>query len=981
MATFEELFNSNVLEVIAPQTSLEFPAGYTGDRATEWLSRLRADPTDRKVAFFDENIDLLLIIRFPTSGIDTERSDGGKPPMHLLSFLAHLQIAYDASYISPSAPPVNVPEIQRPPIPLRTTSMNQVKPAALLAVSHPSIFPPSTPHPIPSAAESDRQYVQAQGTPLSSGIWGEQKIARARESSDAFALLWNDQNDEWVAVYRMSVLVRFMNTRFPDPLLSLTVSATLREKALPVTPARRTLSSMIEEAGGLPGLVNPMSPARPSGIVGKEDEDDELLLGLEEINLLEGLQADPTFTSSDDPPLNLPSTRLGPKTRHDAFSLPPVPPSSASSQHHGARPPSSYGKPSHMVAGATFRKSYRKTMKVVSGFHVRMRTVFVPHFLLPRNGKSKQQLTDGNGSKVTAAADSEDEEDEYAREQRETGNEEHTVILSVEIENSFPDTPADSLLNFSFEIERADVTVSGTGAKTVLVSWGDNDTVFPLYIAPREQVNLLYAVSFLRGPELDECPVPPPSGPRAGSRTSLSAAGKRGSMQTAASSQDMHRSVSINISVRPFERAPESETITYPTKVYKSYWSCKLNFSSALTIPSAAPSEADPTELTVLPTPASPFPTVPASAPPTVTSPPASRPMSLQGQSVAGNKRYTLSALESPASASQVRKAKSPVNYQGPTAMLNPANQPQLPAQGPMTPTSSPTSGGMLNVPGNRGSLPPSVGLQSLYARSPAPTTTTYDMPAPDTYFSFSALGAGSAGQVTGFPIVEEPGTPRTPAYPAYPGSPLPVPPTPFWQAPLSQQNASAPGPSVDMRRDRQSILPTPGVNVLGFPTSAELGAEVEAEAEAGAEPIIVSVGLLSTARESKSKSRRDGEIYPLDQFTLDIFVFNQSSWTRRFEVSHPDERRRRRKGRTEKRKKGAIDGPGIVPLENRVRIGPLLPSTCQSVRMDFLALTPGVHPIDELVLTDVQSGYTMHLRSVIDVVVHEPPVEPTEPS
>lgn len=41
----------------------------------------------------------------------------------------------------------------------------------------------------------------------------------------------------------------------------------------------------------------------------------------------------------------------------------------------------------------------------------------------------------------------------------------------------------------------------------------------------------------------------------------------------------------------------------------------------------------------------------------------------------------------------------------------------------------------------------------------------------------------------------------------------------------------------------------------------------------------------------------------------------------------------------------------------------PLLPSTCQSVRMDFLALAPGVHSIDTLTLTDVQTGFTMNLR------------------
>ena len=43
----------------------------------------------------------------------------------------------------------------------------------------------------------------------------------------------------------------------------------------------------------------------------------------------------------------------------------------------------------------------------------------------------------------------------------------------------------------------------------------------------------------------------------------------------------------------------------------------------------------------------------------------------------------------------------------------------------------------------------------------------------------------------------------------------------------------------------------------------------------------------------------------------------------------------------------------------------PLLPATCQSVRMDFLALAPGVHSIDTLTLTDIQSNFTMDLRCV----------------
>jgi len=40
---------------------------------------------------------------------------------------------------------------------------------------------------------------------------------------------------------------------------------------------------------------------------------------------------------------------------------------------------------------------------------------------------------------------------------------------------------------------------------------------------------------------------------------------------------------------------------------------------------------------------------------------------------------------------------------------------------------------------------------------------------------------------------------------------------------------------------------------------------------------------------------------------------------------------------------------------------------------MDFLALTPGVHSVQALTLTDIETGYAVNLRSVADIVVHEP--------
>ena len=49
----------------------------------------------------------------------------------------------------------------------------------------------------------------------------------------------------------------------------------------------------------------------------------------------------------------------------------------------------------------------------------------------------------------------------------------------------------------------------------------------------------------------------------------------------------------------------------------------------------------------------------------------------------------------------------------------------------------------------------------------------------------------------------------------------------------------------------------------------------------------------------------------------------------------------------------------------------PLRPSACQSVRMEFLAVLPGVHSIDTLTLTDTESGFSINLRYVSVLFYH----------
>ena len=152
----------------------------------------------------DENLDYLLTIRLPPPADQDLANADPLPPSHLLSFLSHLQISYETSYISPSsaAPdPINSSRLSMPPP--RNSSMQRNRPGHLLG-GHPSIFPPHTPNPIPSAADSDLKYVQSQGTPLVSAIWGESQ----KHDKEAFALLWDSAENEWLAVYKMSILVR-----------------------------------------------------------------------------------------------------------------------------------------------------------------------------------------------------------------------------------------------------------------------------------------------------------------------------------------------------------------------------------------------------------------------------------------------------------------------------------------------------------------------------------------------------------------------------------------------------------------------------------------------------------------------------------------------------------------------------------------------------------------------------------------------------
>ena len=594
-------------------------------------------------------------------------------------------------------------------------------------------------------------------------------------------------------------------------------------------------------------------------------------------------------------------------------------------------------------AHPTLRKSYRKTLQTASGFRVRMRTVFVPYVLLPETAGTIDDL----------------DEEEKEKDRREAGNEEKTVVLCVEVENS-----GDLGMMAGFMVEKVDVSIGGEGAKATLIGWGDQGFTadaakgtFPLRIGPLAQYNLLYAVTFMRSPEeIDGF-----SFARKPNEPSLI--------------PDLQRAVTINIFGKPYfppssaakSLIPDTGTLLYPTHTFSSRWNCVLDLAAQQSQPIDIHDNNDPTSNypSVLPEPASPFPAFAlySSNTPVMYSA-GSTP---QYSATAGSRRFTLV----PGSNFAGRTIKNIAREQSPIPSGRPSSQIAM---------SNPASAAQ-------------------YLRSPTTYSAPPAPPMPLSIQPISGLPQASESEDDHGGIPSGMDTPITPAYPAFPSKSA-LPPTPMSQRPVAPVGQGNVGQSVEIRRERgvgaggefgSGALPqTPLPFVSGAFGEQKMLAKLH-ESSASGENIIVSVGLLPLANPRKQENEvvlGPGKIYPLDTFTLDIFVFNQSLWPRRFEVTCPDRRRRRRggvelgvyEGGSEAMRK--MGYPGVLPLESRIRIGcvtrmihdklfvlnlisysPLRPSACQSVRMEFLAVSPGVHSIDALTLTDTESGFSTNLR------------------
>ncbi|KAJ3975352.1 TRAPP trafficking subunit Trs65-domain-containing protein [Lentinula raphanica] len=720
--SFEELFTSSELDVIVPESSITFPPGPDAD---DWLDQLNS--IDRKEAFFDEHLQTLFTLRVHHQPQSQEPSiEPPEPSRLLLDFLAHVQILLEASYISPitpnddnseytvSASPLPSSRLNPSSPPPRTSSIKKpthlnltglLSPNSGSASHHPSILPPSTPNPTPASAAVDQRYLQAEGVVLTSRIWGQDgsgsgtglldrktkvdEKSQETEGGEGFYLLWSKRDQVWVAVYRTVLNIAFLRLNFDSPLLSLTFSATLRDKPLTVGSSKNPLATYLKSIDGIltPADTNiPTSPSTPVNANSASHLAQELseleANSISEINLLSGLYAGPTFAPASSagrqPPsstsntptgtptssqittetvefstdLTLSTTRLGPISRAKLFALPPIEPETPTSSAmitptplpgQSALPSALTSTPGHFrqhtIGGRgkpVLRKSFRKILETASGFKVRMRTVFVPAVLLDEAGENEADFEDiglenqdNKDATIDDGAEGSDN-DEEDPDRLTSGASERTVVLCVEIETEGDPfyRPADAP---DFVVEKVDISITGSaagggkeeGATARLIGWdtanslirkasarkklpktSESPTSFPLYLAPHEQHNLLYAVSFLHSPQEDAAldgvglAASLTTGLGMNALPSAGVLGPNGGVKANSSDKALQRGVTIEVygkpcythhsNTHPVNNAADAgkpKAYHYPTPTFISRWNCVLDLSLSQHVP------------------------------------------------------------------------------------------------------------------------------------------------------------------------------------------------------------------------------------------------------------------------------------------------------------------------------------------------------------------------------------------------------------
>ncbi|KAG9103981.1 hypothetical protein FRC06_006420 [Ceratobasidium sp. 370] len=582
MTSPEQLFNALKLQIFAPDEVLPLPEPSQG---VSWIHELEALP-ERPAAYFDEHLQFYLVVKAPSKPAG---GPGPTPPLYLLNFLVYLQVVIEAIYVPSYTPAYGGGAAARPPTKLRlpqppgASSLNiptQSSPLrnSVQNLSRPApLQPPETPNPLPMMSDGERVLGRTDmGIAVQSYFWGEendgQRKVGVQDGKPSFRLLWLPEEDSWAMVYRLEVTVEYLRVRMQDPVLCLTASTTLRDKPMSATPQRQELIELFKGAGGVYDVVK----SRVNGNVPPKDEDvdvDDVVYGLEEVNLLEGLTEGITFTPEDPgDKLSLSTSRMGTGARRQAFSLAPTP------DHLEPQSPASVGTTTATPLSTrplpTLRKAFRKTLPTASGIQVRLLPSFVPHAF------TDNDLADHD----------------------EDAGEEHSVVLSIEIENS-------AGYNSGFLVEKVQVSVNGEDTQTRLLG----STNFPLALRSHDQYNLLYAVMFMLPPDLLDHAL------------GMHPLNRRDSYSPTSRDSFMHRIVTIIVTGRPFDlsrqdiSSGDTQDLGVRTEPFDSRWHCPLDLVAMaqqnVPRPTRAPSTVSPLASVgpnrdVYPVPPSPFPSV-----------------------------------------------------------------------------------------------------------------------------------------------------------------------------------------------------------------------------------------------------------------------------------------------------------------------------------------------------------------------------------
>lgn len=803
----------------------------------------------RETVFYDENLSFHALLSIPSPPPATPDAS---PPTEVLQLLTHAHLSYDVAYISPlsHAPPPAI----RLGVPPKQRSQGL------------AIIPPPTPNPMPATQDHDRRYVRTEGTHLTSGAFTTSDDSKEQD----FSLEYDTGKGYWKATYVLHATLAYISTPYSSPLLCLTAHLTVRPTPHPLASLPQAIRAHIPPES---------SPESPSGADAAAFG--RFFSGLEEVNLLGGLSAS-TAEDLDAGVLALPTTRLGASARTKEFALRPMRKDEDKEEAEEV-----------LRAKPTIRKSYRRTVNIVNAVRVRMRTVFVPHSLLPLAGSEEAY-----GDDVSAGAS------------------ERAIVLCVEVEHA----PEAGATGSDFELMDVRVEVSsstsipgaplGGEARAELIG----STPFPIRLSDGAQHNLLYALSLLNLPA--------------------------GSLDVLSGDADVppHK-VGIYVSGRPISTSSldgeeDTKETAHPTEEFTSRWNTTLAMASSRNSLPPAPHQA---HREALPEPPSPFP-----APRTATSATfasagqmtAKTPTLMAG---AASRRQSAPTPSKTATLGLPQPQARPAPHRASTGPGLPtlSERPSTESYFPSAPTSPSRSGAVTPLGGKRAYTPtlPSVTVAA-YARTPltasfpsfaqaqsqagmlrttfgppppTPLSAAYGVPPPapifpdDDQFISTEFGFGSPPLGGGFANV-----PPTPAYPAYGASTPGLP-----SGAVTPMGGARIGPSVDVARG------TPGA------APALFGKE-DAVPEHRAVVLSVAV-IVDDEDEGYASSSSGGDVqqgsgqkrlYPHQRFSLDILVANRSSTVRRLEVSVPPRPRRREVGGKD------VEQPGILPLDNRVRVG-----------------------------------------------------------